>query len=242
MVKHMLRESLYDAKQHKGRVIGEIALFIIFVLCVFYGMPNFCIYLLLVFAHIKKWDCEKEYMPEVIGCIPMSQKEKQRYMLLKSYTRAIGLSGLLWISFFYVVVSGGKYVCDDIFWWNGGCQVLSFYFYICLLELAIEIAKWKRMKAGISIQSAGTFKSGVIYAIFLLVMICIISWCSMDVFHVETIDISIATLVVERVIILTFLVIQYISYRYLKKMMLKEFIYSDYNAKITKEQEVDYEY
>ena len=163
-------------------------------------------------------------------------------MLLKSYTRAIGLSGLLLLSYVYIVVSSGKYVCDDIFWWNGSCQVLSFCLYICLLELAIEIAKWRRMKVSISIQADGSFKSGVIYVIFLLIMFSIITWCGLDVFHVETIDISITTLVVERIIILILLVILYISYRSLKKMILKEFIYSDYNAKITKEQEVDYEY
>lgn len=242
MVKQMVRESFYDAKQHKGRVIKEIVILVIFVLCALCSIPHLCICSLIAFAHIKKWDCEKEHMPEMTGFLPMSQNERQQYMSIKSYTKAIGLSGLLFLSFIYIAVCSGEYICDDIFWWNGGCQVISFYFYICLLALSVESAKWRRMKAGISKQSQGTLKSAAIYAIFVLILISIFWWCSMDTFRTEQVEVSATTLIRERVITFIFLVIQYVSYRSLKTMMLKEFIYSDYNAKIARNQEVDYEY
>ena len=46
----------------------------------------------------------------------------------------------------------------------------------------------------------------------------------------------------ERILVIIGLIGQYKAYHYLKKIVLQEFIYSDYNAKITKEQEVNYEY
>lgn len=242
MVKQMVLESFYDAKQHKGRVIKEIAILVFFVFCVWCGILHLCICSLIVFAYIKKWDCEKEHMPEVTGFLPLSQKEKQQYISIKSYATAIGLSGLLILAFIYIAVYSGEYICDDIFWWNGGCQVISFYFYICLLALSIESAKWRRMKAGIGKQSQGTLKSAAICAIFTMILISIFCWCSMDTFRTEEVDVSNTTLIVERVITFILLVILYVSYRSLKKMIWKEFIYSDYNAKIAKDEEVDYEY
>lgn len=240
MVKQILRDSFFDAKQHKGRLMKELLLLIVFVVSALCNIPNNCILSLVVFAHIKKWDCEKEHMPEMVAFLPMSQKEKQRYISIKSYAKAIGLSGLLLLSFIYIALFSEKYMLDDTFWWDRGCQMISFYFYICLLELSIESAKWRRMKAGIGKQSQGTLKSSVTYGVFALVLTSIFCWCSM--FYVEEADASNTTLLIERVILSVLLIILYISYRCLKKMILKEFIYSDYNAKITKEQEVDYEY
>lgn len=242
MVKQMFTEALYDAKQHKGRVIKEIAIFAIFLVCTVCCIPHLCFFSLLALVHIKKWDSEKTYMSEVTGFLPMSQTEKRNYISIKAYIAAIGYGILLFLAYIYIVVCGGEYICDEIFWWNSCCQVISFSLYVYLLTLSVESAKWRRMKADMSTQLLVTMKSVVLYGVFILMFITIFWWCSMNTFQVVEEDVSVTVLSVEKVITVLFLVIQYISCRYLKNTAMKEFIYSDYNAKIARNEEVDYEY
>lgn len=242
MVKQIALETLYDAKQHKGKVIKEIAIFAIFLVCTVCCVPHRCFFSLLALVHIKKWDSERTYMSEVTGFLPMSQKEKRNYISIKSYTAAIGYGILLFLAYVYIVVCSGAYICDEIFWWNSCCQVISFSLYVYLLTLSVECAKWRRMKADMSMQLLVNVKSVVLYVVFILMLISIFWWCSMNTFRDVREDVSATTLSIQKVITCLFLVIQYISCRSLKNTAIKELIYSDYNAKIARNEEVDYEY
>lgn len=242
MVKQMAIEALYDAKQHKGRVIMEVIVFAIFLVCAVCCIPHLCFFSLMALAHIKKWDSGRTYMSEVTGFLPMSQIEKRNYISTKSHIAAIGYGLLLFLSYIYIVVCGGAYICDEIFWWNGCCQVISFLLYVYLLTLSVECAKWRRMKADMSTQLLVNMKSVVMYIVFILMFITIFWWCSMNTFRDIVEDVSSTVLSVEKVITCVFLVIQYLSCRSLNNTAMKEFVYSDYNAKITKDEEVDYEY
>lgn len=242
MVNQMFTETLYDAKQHKGRVIIEVALVIGAILCALFGIPHLCIMLLAFIVNVKIWNVEKETLPECVSFFPVSNEELTKYMLWKSYALSVGLAGLLFLSYVYIVLCSNQYVNENEFWELGIYQVISFFFYVHIMSFSIEQAKRSRTKAAVNVQLKNAFKGEVTYVMFIVLFAIIFIWCCMGV--IRDVDSNEPEMItwLERIILWILLASQFVTYRVIKKMLMEAFIYNDYNAKITKDEEVDYEY
>ena len=77
---------------------------------------------------------------------------------------------------------------------------------------------------------------------FIVLFAIIFIWCCMGV--IRDVDSNEPEMItwLERIILWILLASQFVTYRVIKKMLMEAFVYSDYNAKITKDEEVDYEY
>lgn len=242
MVKQMIMEAYYDAKQHKGRVIKEVVLLVGTVLCALWGIPYLCFMLLVLLLNVKIWNAEKEALPEAISFLPMSNDELKRYMLGKTYALSIGLSGILLLSFIYIVLCSNHYVNDNEFWELGIYQVVSFFFYVHIMSFSVERAKMSRTKAMVTVQLHGSLKGEVAYATFLILFATLFFWCGMGAFRDANAYEPSTLIWLERIILWILLGIQFVMYYVMRKMLVEAIIYSDYNAKIARNEEVDYEY
>lgn len=246
IVKHIFMDSYYRRKMHKGFIIKDFLFLICLLLsvCVLKS-PILAFMFFAISVNRMKLSSEKRKSPEVISFVPMSHKEMQHFVLIKSNLIAACSVIALWISYGLAInnvtfeINNSIYDFHDLsieFIIYHGVNIFGF---IHLMVLMTETARMRGMKEN-EVTHRGAFsKYSLVFAAFVVLFGVLFFWLAIRFTYDFKND---YVPIIERSVVITGLLLEYAAFHCLKKAVLQEFIYCDYKAKIMKNQEVDYEY
>lgn len=246
IIKQIFVEAFFRRKMNKGFVIKDFLFLICLLLSVCVLKSPMLVFMVFVMSiNMMKWSMDKRKMPEGISFVPMSQKEMQYFVLMKSNLIAICSVIALWISYGLAIdnltfsIDNRVYEFHELsieFIIYHGVNIFGF---IHLMVIITETARMRGVKESGITQWVYSLKGSLVFAVYIILSGVLFFWLSIRVSY-DFENIFIPT--IERIIVIIGLIGQYMAYHYLKKNVLQEFIYGDYNARIARNQEVDYEY
>ena len=246
IIKQILVDAYYIRKLDKSLMIKDFlfVIYLFFGVCVWKAPMLVCV-AFFTFVGTTNWSSDKRKTPEMISFLPMSQREMKKFVLKKSNLVAICSVIALWVSYGLAIndaissIDNQDYELHSLTLEFVIYHGINLFVFIHLMVLMRETGRMRGMKdIGIT-HRMYSVKYSLVFAIYIIVFAALFFWLSIRIlFDFENFFIP----MLERILVIIGLIGQYKAYHYLKKIVLQEFIYSDYNAKITKEQEVDYEY
>lgn len=246
MVKQIAIEVYYRRIIDKSMIVKDIFL----VLCLLLGLvvmqsPMLVAVVFLLSLCFTPWKDEKTRFTEAMCFVPLSQKEIKELAMSKSNVVAFVMTVFYWIScgiLVWNIQQGDNDMGYGFLGWTVEYMIYLGLLMFCFthyMTLTSEIARMRGVrKTGILFGNYSAKNSLLLVAFFVLFFV-LLCWLGMRIsFDFENDSVP----MIERILILFALVGEYILGIHLEKSLLQELIYSDYNAKITKDEEVDYEY
>lgn len=246
MVKQMALEAYYRRKIDKSIIVKDIllVLFLIFGLTVMQS-PMLVAMVFILSLNFAPWKDEKTRFTEGMSFVPLLLKEIKEMAVLKSDVIALTTTVFYWISCGILVWNIQQGDNDMGYEFHG--QTVEYMIYLGLaifgymhyMTLTSEIARMRGVRKTGIIFGNYSAKNSLLLVVFFVLFFVLLCWLGMRIsFDFENDSVS----MIERILILFALVGQYILGIHLEKSLLQELIYSDYNAKIAGDKEVDYEY
>jgi len=246
MVKQMAIEAYYRRIIDKSMIVKDILL----VLCLLFGLvvmqsPMLVAEVFLLSLCFTPWKDEKTRFTEAMSFVPLSQNEIKELAMLKSNVVAFVTTVFYWIScgiLVWNIQQGDNDMEYGFHGWTVEYMIylgLAMFCFIHYMTLTSEIARMRGVRKTGIIFGNYSAKNSLLLLVFFVLFFVLLCWLGMGIsFDLENDSVP----MIERILILFALVGEYILGIHLEKSLLQELIYSDYNAKIAKDEEVDYEY